>query len=233
MTALWLLMPQTPMFFQGQEWGANCPFHYFADHNPELGKLIRQGRAKELSQFPSIATDAMQRALVDPRRRETFDGCKLDWSERDRGSHAEVLALHKALLELRRDEPLFRRVPIRGEMDGAAFGPDALVLRFFDPARPDGTNDRLLVVNLGTDLELNPAPEPLLAPPLEMRWSVLLGTEHPAFGGNGVAPPVTEQEGWLLTGRSAAVLKPAPAGQATIDTRVKVPGSAQAARKKE
>src|SRR5690606_17727590 len=32
LTALWLLAPGTPLFFQGQEWGASAPFHYFVDH---------------------------------------------------------------------------------------------------------------------------------------------------------------------------------------------------------
>ena len=40
MTALWLMMPQTPMFFQGQEFAASTPFFYFADHETELGKLV-------------------------------------------------------------------------------------------------------------------------------------------------------------------------------------------------
>ena len=44
MTALLLLMPQTPMLFQGQEFAASSPFLYFADHNPELAKLVAQGR---------------------------------------------------------------------------------------------------------------------------------------------------------------------------------------------
>jgi maltooligosyltrehalose trehalohydrolase len=36
MTALLLLMPSTPMLFQGQEFSASAPFVYFADHKPEL-----------------------------------------------------------------------------------------------------------------------------------------------------------------------------------------------------
>src|SRR5690606_13656928 len=81
-TAL-LLMPQTPMLFQGQEFAASSPFYYFADHNPELSKLIQQGRARELSQFPSVATEAMQGCLVDPAAEETFNRCKIDHAERE------------------------------------------------------------------------------------------------------------------------------------------------------
>ncbi len=53
MTALFLLLPQTPMLFQGQEWAASSKFHYFADHNEELSKLIRIGRAKKSRSFPA------------------------------------------------------------------------------------------------------------------------------------------------------------------------------------
>ena len=55
LTALLLLMPQTPMLFQGQEFAASSPFHYFADQNAELARLISAGRAREMSQFPSVA----------------------------------------------------------------------------------------------------------------------------------------------------------------------------------
>ena len=43
-TALWLLSPQTPMLFQGQEFQASAPFHYFADMGAELAPAIARGR---------------------------------------------------------------------------------------------------------------------------------------------------------------------------------------------
>ena len=45
---------------------------------------------------------------------------------------------------------------------------EAFVLRFFGTAG----DDRLLVVNLGRDLLLRPASEPLLAPPMGMGWEL-------------------------------------------------------------
>ena len=41
MTALLILMPGTPMLFQGQEFGATTPFLYFADHKSELAAAVR------------------------------------------------------------------------------------------------------------------------------------------------------------------------------------------------
>ena len=62
LTALTILMPGTPMLFQGQEFAASSPFLFFADHDAELAQLVRKGRAKFLQQFPSIALPEMQSA---------------------------------------------------------------------------------------------------------------------------------------------------------------------------
>src|SRR5690606_37332303 len=44
MTALLLLGPWTPLLFMGQEFAASSPFCYFADHEPELARLVQKGR---------------------------------------------------------------------------------------------------------------------------------------------------------------------------------------------
>jgi maltooligosyltrehalose trehalohydrolase len=224
MTALLLLGPGTPMLFQGQEFAASSPFLYFADHKPELAKLVCKGRAEFLAQFPSVAQPDVQACLPDPADPATFERCKLDPAERER--KAAVVDLHRDLLRLRREEPVFRRVQRRGDVDGAVLGPDAFVLRYFGEDRA-GADDRLLLVNFGRDLRPEPCPEPLLAPPAGRRWAVQLATEEPRYGGSGVAPPDTETEGWFLTGRCATVLRPAPAAEATVLTRVVHAGSAQ------
>ena len=61
-----VLAPATPMLFQGQEFGSSRPFLFFADHNPELARLVREGRGRFLAQFPSLATAEMQSVLADP-----------------------------------------------------------------------------------------------------------------------------------------------------------------------
>jgi maltooligosyltrehalose trehalohydrolase len=229
MTALWLLMPQTPMFFQGQEFAASSPFLYFACHKPELAKLVCAGRAKELSQFPSVATEEMQACLHDPCDEKAFNRCKLDFSERQKPMHAEIYQLHKDLLKLRQSEPVFQRVQRRGDIDGAVLGPGALVLRYF----AQGGDDWLVLVNLERDLPLPIAPEPLLAPPPGKRWKKVLATEDPTYGGSGTTPVDTEQEGWHIPGRCAVVLRPVSADEGQILTRIKAQGSAQAPKPKE
>jgi maltooligosyltrehalose trehalohydrolase len=76
------------------------------------------------------------------------------------------------------------------------------VLRFFVP----DAEDRLLVVNLGRDLTLDPAPEPLLAPPrVGTHWHPIWSSESTEYGGHGTAPVDTE-EGWMIPGEAAVVL---------------------------
>src|SRR6202012_4223191 len=54
-TAFLLLAPGTPMLFQGQEFASSKPFLFFADHEPELARKVREGRTEFLSQFPSVS----------------------------------------------------------------------------------------------------------------------------------------------------------------------------------
>ncbi|MGH7835492.1 MAG: malto-oligosyltrehalose trehalohydrolase, partial [Candidatus Binatia bacterium] len=66
MTALFLLMPETPLLFQGQEFAATAPFVFFADHEPELAAKVKEGRFEFLSQFPGSGSPGMQPYLPDP-----------------------------------------------------------------------------------------------------------------------------------------------------------------------
>jgi maltooligosyltrehalose trehalohydrolase len=198
MTALLLLAPSTPMLFQGQEFGSSKPFVYFAHHNPELAKLVRKGRAEFLAQFPSIATPAVQRELDVPHERRSFEKCKLDFAERD--SHVEMYRLHRNLIALRRDDPVIS-CQQKGSLDGAVLSEDAFLLRYFDERH----GDRLIVVNLGRDLRLWPAPEPLLAAPAGKRWQTAWSSEDPAYGGSGT-PELDTDEGWRLPGQATVLL---------------------------
>ncbi len=80
------------------------------------------------------------------------------------------------------------------------------MLRFFVP--DDG--DRLLIVNLGRDLHLDPAPEPLLAPPeARLDWYPVWSSEDPKYGGHGTAPLDTD-DNWWIPGEAAVVLAVRP-----------------------
>jgi maltooligosyltrehalose trehalohydrolase len=197
MTALLLLAPGTPMLFQGQEFAASSPFPYFADNNPELAPLVQDGRHTFLKQFPSIKETEL--ALPVPHNPATFEASKLDLSER--AKNKEIVALHRDLIRLRREDAVFREQ--RADwMHGAVLSSDAFVLRFFGKDR----GDRLILTNLGRDLPLVPAPEPLLAPPPGAKWKRLWSSESPAYGGSGQQQPIDNEGIWFLSGESTTVL---------------------------
>jgi maltooligosyltrehalose trehalohydrolase len=206
MTALLLLGTATPMLFMGQEFASSSPFLYFADHAPELAEQVSRGRRAFLAQFASLALPELQADIDDPADPETFLRCKLDFSDRER--NAEIYALHRDLLRLRREDAVIGGAR-RGGVDGAVLSGDAFVLRYFG----EGGDDRLLLVNLGRDLRFSPAPEPLLAPPSASRWRVLFSTEEPEYGGTGTPSPESEDGQWQMAGEAATLLAP----QATDD----------------
>jgi maltooligosyltrehalose trehalohydrolase len=200
MTAFFLLAPGTPLLFQGQEFATSAPFLFFADHNAELKPLVRKGRGEFLKQFRSLSGPEIQASLADPGALETFEKCKIDFGERTR--YAWAYALHRDLLKLRREDPVFHSQRPRG-VDGAVLGPQALVLRYFG----EGGDDRLVILNLGPDLRLDPAPEPLIAPPMDKAWTVSWSSEDPRYGGCGTVP--LEADGlWRIPGEAGLVLVP-------------------------
>jgi maltooligosyltrehalose trehalohydrolase len=198
LTALLLLAPGTPMLFQGQEFGASTPFLYFADHDPELATLVAKGRRATLNQFPSIAS--VEAELDDPASEQTFLRSKVDFTERAKNS--ATYELHRDLIKLRKNDSVFSKASVGG-VDGAVLGPEAFVLRFFG----EKGGHRLLLVNLGGDLLLDPAPEPLLAPMEGTKWKFKWSSESPRYGGCGTEP-LDEDGCWTITGQCAVVLEP-------------------------
>jgi maltooligosyltrehalose trehalohydrolase len=201
MTALLLLSPGTPMLFMGQEFSASSPFPYFADHQGDLAELVRRGRLEFLAQFPSLALPEMQSQVPDPSSPDTFRAARLDFRERE--THSAAYNLHRDLLALRRSEAALRAQRPRG-VDGAVLGESAFVLRFF----ADGDDDRLLIVNLGRTLHLNPAPEPLLAPLGRSGWTLRWSSEDPRYGGSGT-PELETADNWRIPAEAAVLLAPA------------------------
>jgi maltooligosyltrehalose trehalohydrolase len=92
--------PFIPLLFQGEEWGAGAPFLYFTDHqDAALAKAVCEGRRREFAAFGWKPEE-----IPDPQARETFERCKLDWTELSRPPHAELLQWHRQLIDLRRRE---------------------------------------------------------------------------------------------------------------------------------
>jgi len=200
MSALFLLMPGTPMLFQGQEFGASTPFLYFADHRPELAAAVQKGRAEFLAQFASLASPEAQQSLPPPHDPQTFESTVLDWTEYD--THVQQRHLYEDLISMRRADRTFAEQE-SGRMDGAVLAPEAFVLHYF---ADDPLDERLLCVNFGPDLVAGSFAEPLLAPPDGFTWRLRWSSEHPDYGGAGT-PEVTGERGWMVPGHSAVVLE--------------------------
>ena len=114
--ALTLLSPFVPMLFQGEEWGARTPFLYFTDHqDPELGRLVAEGRAREFSSFRWAGE------VQNPQAPEAFERSKLDWSELSIPRHADLLDWHRRLIDLRLNKPdCYRNPKAKVKFDTAA-----------------------------------------------------------------------------------------------------------------
>jgi maltooligosyltrehalose trehalohydrolase len=196
LTALLLLGPCTPMLFQGQEYGSTRPFHFFADHEPDLAALIRTGRTRFLSQFTRCADAEVCATEPAPDARATFLASTLEREDSPRTR--AWWRLHQDLLRMRREDPVLSRRDLRWE--GTTLDDRRLLLR----AIPHARADRLIVVNLGADFDLARATHPFVAPPAGTHWSVLWSSESIAYGGAGT-PPLDDRR-WLAPGYSTLLL---------------------------
>jgi maltooligosyltrehalose trehalohydrolase len=131
---LLLFLPQTPMLFMGQEFCASSPFQYFTDHNPELGKLVTEGRRREFKDFAGF------KEVPDPQAESTFLDSRLKLEEAESGP---VQDLYRAMLRLRREDPVLSDQS-RERTKAQAVGKDVLLVRRW----VDG-QERLLVANFG------------------------------------------------------------------------------------
>ncbi|WP_431869534.1 malto-oligosyltrehalose trehalohydrolase [Nocardiopsis eucommiae] len=166
--ALVLCSPYTPMIFMGEEWAATTPWPFFASFtDPALVDGVRRGRRREFAALGWAEED-----VPDPMDPATRDSAVLDWSEADRGPHAQVRDTYRALIALRRAEPELA---------------DPRLDRFTVDASEDGRTLTLvrgtlrLVCNLGAD----EAKVELAAEPSEVLWE----SGRPRVAGSTVAVP--------------------------------------------
>jgi maltooligosyltrehalose trehalohydrolase len=189
LSALLLLSPYTPLLFMGQEWNATTPFLYFTDHHEALGRAVTEGRRREFRAFAAFTGQT----VPDPQADATFERSKLDWAERTRPGHSEVLAWYQALLRLRAEHPCLQ------PRDRAAFSVRAIGPNAVEIERRAGASAVLLVANIRgpLDHELEPS----------QPWRVLLHSEEPRFGGQTEAHRVVQAGRLVFEGPIAVVLE--------------------------
>jgi maltooligosyltrehalose trehalohydrolase len=187
-STLLLLAPQTPLLWMGQEWAASTPFLFFTDHNPDLGRMVTEGRSKEFAGFTAFSGET----VPDPQDPATFQRSKLRWEERTLPPHAAILALYQDLLALRHSHPALCE---RAGFSAEAVGDRSIMLRHHG----HGGSELLLVVSLGGVAELD------LVPLGDADWRPVLDSEAPRYGGSGA--PALEGRRLQLAGARAIVLE--------------------------
>src|SRR5262249_41194962 len=121
-----------------------------------------------------------------------------NWQEVEQ--HANVVCLHRDLIRLRKDDPVFSQQDRRA-VEGSLIGPEAFLLRWFGVHY----DDRLALFNLGRDVDWQVVAEPMLAPPVGRRWELLWSSEEPYYGGLGT--PNFDGKTWRVPGHSAVVFR--------------------------
>ncbi len=101
---VYLLLPQIPMLFMGEEWDCRRPFQYFCDFHGDLAEAVRRGRRAEFAQFPQFADPDRRDQIPDPQAPETFQNSKLDWDELANPDAAARLQWYRQVLQVRRSE---------------------------------------------------------------------------------------------------------------------------------
>jgi maltooligosyltrehalose trehalohydrolase len=192
-TLLLLLLPQTPLLFQGQEFLASTPFLYFTDHEPELGRLVTEGRRSEFGAFTAFSDPVLRERIPDPQDPLTFCRSRLHLDEAETGLRALAVDFHRELLGLRRDDAVLadarrERWPVR------AISRDRAVL-----VEMGGPSPRWLAANFGELVEFElECSEP----------DVIIHSAEPRFGGNGMGPEAAPRRVGLPP-HTAAFLRPA------------------------
>ncbi len=129
--AVYLLAPSPPLLFMGEEWGSSSPFLFFGDFGGDLADAVREGRRNEFARFAAFRSEEARARIPDPTVFETFLKSKLNWAERERPRHREMLDFYRSVLAIRGREIVPRLEGMQGDAATfATFGPGALEARW-------------------------------------------------------------------------------------------------------
>lgn len=101
LTDMLLLLPQTPMLFQGDDFNETNPFCFFADFEGELGDAMCRGRVGEAENFGGMPKGRTIADLPDPMAMDTFENSRLDWRKADSEEGRKARLRLKALADIR------------------------------------------------------------------------------------------------------------------------------------
>ncbi|MEO6774407.1 MAG: DUF3459 domain-containing protein, partial [Kofleriaceae bacterium] len=167
-----LTAPNLPLLFMGEEFAERAPFGYFVSHSDQaLIAAVREGRKRELADLAGHAGHE----LDDPQAEATFAACKLDWRLLEQPVHAQMLALYRDLIALRRREPSLRNC--RKDLIRAWSSEEQrwIVIERADPSGPPA----LIVANLGAAANRVPCAATVGS------YHLAFTTEASRYGGDG------------------------------------------------
>ena len=200
MTALLLLMPGTPMLFQGQEFAASAPFLYFADFEPELATAVRDGRGRvpDAVSEPSPTSSAAA-LLADPATPRPSSGASsISTSARRTPRPTRCTAISCALR--REDDGVPPAAAAAASMARCSrqrrsrCGSSLAITR----------DDRLLIVNLGRDSDRAIVRRAAAGAAAGRRLAAVGGRARiPRYGGDGT-PDLWPDGRWWHSGRERA-----------------------------
>jgi maltooligosyltrehalose trehalohydrolase len=140
--SVYLLMPQIPLIFMGEEFGTDKPFPYFCDFEPELAAAVRDGRRAEFAKFPEFRDPHKREEIPDPGLEATFLSAKLDWQDAAQEEHSKWLQFYRELLNARKQHVIPRLAKFGGHVGKfEVLGPGAVDVNW---VASDGTQLRLL-----------------------------------------------------------------------------------------
>jgi maltooligosyltrehalose trehalohydrolase len=156
--AIFLLTPQIPMLFMGEEWNASSPFLFFVDFSddPELSRAVRDGRRREFSRFAAFNDPKKSERIPDPTTLATFEKSKLNWAEAASGAGAKKRAMMRDLLHLRAEQIVPLLAQGRPKASYVLPEPELLQVTWDFPS-----NRLFLAFNTGSTPQTFPAPEGL------------------------------------------------------------------------
>jgi len=157
LTAVYLLSPQIPMLFMGEEWACEQPFPFFSDVPAELRDIVRKGRQEELKSTPEHEDPNKPNVeeAVDPTSVDTFRSAKLDWDNLKIEPYSDWLRHYRALIDVRKMEIIPRLVGQEGwASQYEVLGPKAVLITW----RMGDLSTLRLYANLSDDSQSNVPP---------------------------------------------------------------------------
>lgn len=115
--------PYIPLIFMGEEYGETNPFQFFISHTDEnIVESVRKGRKSEFAAFHHSDE------TPDPQSEDTFKRSKLNWEALNENHHKTLFAYYKALIALRKSNPVLNKLDRTGVFAEALKDQNCLIL---------------------------------------------------------------------------------------------------------